>query len=79
MRAEIEVVASGMTDKVKCRGAFWVEPMGDKRCRRVLDMEVKVSVFGVGGMIEKLIIKDLEDSYGKSADYTNRWVREGKV
>ena len=33
-------------------------------------------IFGVGGLLEKKMIADLEKSYAKSADFTNAFVAE---
>ncbi len=75
-RSEIEVVSSIKPDKIKVRGAFWVEPHGEGKCKRVFDVEVKVSIFGVGGLVEKLVLEDVRKSYDVAADFTNQWLAE---
>lgn len=76
LHADIEVIPSLKPEKVKIHGKFWVEPMGDARCRRIFELEVKVSVFGVGGLIEKTIIKETEESYDTASRLTAEYLRD---
>ena len=73
---DLVVVSSVKPDKVKTTGRFWIEPLDDNRCKRLLDFEVKVSIFGLGGVVEQLVMQDLESSYDRSAAFTNRYIRE---
>lgn len=68
-------VSSLLTDKVDSRGTFrFVEVPGG--VKRVVDGEIKVKIFGVGGMIEKFICMDVEKSYDAAADFTRKWLAE---
>ncbi|MFO0696763.1 MAG: DUF2505 domain-containing protein [Polyangiales bacterium] len=68
-------VASLLTDKVSSHGTvdFVRVPEGTKR---VVDGEVEVRLFGVGGVVERFIVADVEKSYADAAEFTNRWLRE---
>jgi hypothetical protein len=52
------------------------KPDGENRCRRRARAEVVAKIFGVGGILEKRLLADLEKSYQKSADFTNRYIAE---
>jgi hypothetical protein len=54
-RFSVEVQPRVAADRIKTRVAMWVEPRGDKKVERVVEVDSTVKVFGVGGMIEKLI------------------------
>lgn len=78
-RAEIVVISSIKPDKVKISGTFWIESDGPDRCKRLFDVDVNVSIFGVGPMVEKLIIADIVKGHDKSAVLTNRHIRENRL
>ena len=46
--------------------------------KRIVEGEVSVKVFGLGGMIERLVVADVEKSYAEAAEYTRNWIRDGK-
>ena len=69
-------VPSLMSDKVECAGSIEFRPV-DGGVRRLVEGEIKVKLFGVGGMVEKLIVADIERSYVKAAEFTQRWIDEG--
>ncbi|MEI8255271.1 MAG: DUF2505 domain-containing protein [Deltaproteobacteria bacterium] len=75
-RYRFKVVTASMGDKVKTEGEFRVEPLGDKRIRRVVDMNIEVKIFGVGGMVEGFIGKSTQESYDAAAKFTNKWIAE---
>jgi hypothetical protein len=71
-----KTVSSVMTDKVDSSGTFRFETAGDG-VKRVIEGEIKVKVFGVGGVIERFIVADIEKSYEQAADFTRRWIASG--
>ena len=64
-------ISSIMSDKVDTRGTFGFEELPDGVLRWV-DGEIKVKIFGVGGLVEKFIVADIERSYQQAADFTQR-------
>jgi hypothetical protein len=66
-----------MPDKVDTRGTleFSATAGGTKR---IVRGEIKVSVFGIGGIVEKFIVADVEKSYGDAAEFTRGWLKKGK-
>jgi len=73
---KVTVVPNKLADKLSIKVDLWTLPDGDKRCRRKARAEASVKIFGVGGTIEKRILSDLERSYQKSAEFTNRFIAE---
>jgi Protein of unknown function (DUF2505) len=73
---KVTVVPNKMADKLSIKVDLWTVADGDQRCRRKARAEANVKVFGVGGTIEKRILSDLERSYQKSAEFTNRFIAE---
>ena len=75
-RYDVVVVPNRLADKLSIRVDMSTVPDGDKRCRRKARAEANVKIFGLGGTIEKRLLSDLERSYQKSADFTNRFIAE---
>jgi hypothetical protein len=42
--------------------------------RRIVRGEVKVSLFGFGRVIEKMIVTEIENSYARTTRFTNEWL-----
>jgi hypothetical protein len=71
-----DVVPKVAADKIKTTSETWVEPRGDKRCERLVMVDNTVKVFGLGTILEGFIEQQTRDQYAKSAEFTNRWIRE---
>jgi hypothetical protein len=69
-------IPAAFPDKVKIKGTMRCEPTGEKKVVRVVEIDVDVKIFAVGGMIEERIVADIKQSYGKAADFTNVYVKE---
>jgi hypothetical protein len=70
-RYRFRVIPNTRPDKVSIDGEIHVEPR-DGKVARILDLEVKVKLFGVGGLIEKRIIEDTKKSYDDSYGYMQK-------
>ncbi|HKO54190.1 MAG TPA: DUF2505 family protein [Polyangiaceae bacterium] len=75
-RYQVQVVPNRMADKISVSVEMWTEPLGDSQCKRIARATATAKIFGVGGMIEKRLLADLERSYEKSAAFTNTFVGE---
>jgi len=73
---KVVVQPNKLADKLSIKVDQWTIADGDNKCRRKARAEVNVKIFGVGGAIEKRTLADLEKSYAKSADFTNRFIAE---
>ena len=65
-----------MPDKISSNGTFSFRQDGNAVVRRV-DGDVKVNIFGIGGIVERGIIADVEKSYAQAAEFTQRWISNG--
>ena len=74
-RFSIEVISNKLPDRITVRGTIYTEPISDARSRRVFDGTVEARIFGVGGLLEKRLIADLEARYADSARFTNQYVK----
>lgn len=63
-------------DKVQMRVSLWVEPRGDKKIERIVEIDSNVKIFGIGKVVEGLIEKQTRDSYDIAATFTNQWIAE---
>ena len=61
-------------DKITVRGQMTVPPAGEGKCERVVDFEVGCSAFGIGGLFERFVSKEVEKSYEQSAGFTNAFM-----
>lgn len=75
-RYKVQVVPNRMADKVSVSVEMWTEPLGDAQCKRFARATATAKIFGVGGLLEKKLLGDLERSYTKSATFTNTFVAE---
>lgn len=75
-RYTFKIIPSALADKTKMSGEIWVEPIGDKKVRRMCKISVEVKVFMIGGMIEERILNDVKKAYDDGAAFTNRFIKE---
>lgn len=75
-RYNIKIVPNKLGDKLQIEGELWCEPQGDGKCKRIFSAEVKAKIFGVGGLLEKRLIADMEHSYAVGAKFTNEYIAE---
>lgn len=71
-RWSFRITPPSLVDKIKISGDITLAPAGEKRVDRVTTVEIKVDVFGIGGLIEGFIEKTMRDSYDRSARFINR-------
>jgi hypothetical protein len=75
-RYTVQVLPKVAADKIKTSSEIWVEALGEKRCERVVSIDNSVKVFGIGTLLEGYVEQQTRDLYAKSAEFTNRWIRE---
>jgi hypothetical protein len=72
----IEVVPNRLADKIEVRLELTTTAAAPERCRRIVHGTVSAKIFAIGGLLEKKLVSDLEKSYAKSVEVTNRFVRD---
>ncbi len=68
------VIPTLKPDKVTNTGTVKVEPVGDKRCKRIDNMRIEAKVFGIGGLIESTTEQQVRDAWKRTAAFTNEWI-----
>jgi|GEM_PF-1927164 len=53
---------------------FTVEASGDAQCRRTDHFSVEAKLFGLGGLIESSIEKELQSARAKEYAFLKRWI-----
>jgi hypothetical protein len=72
------MVPNILADRLRAEAVVRVEPAGEGRSRRICELSVDARVFGVGGLLESALEKNLRKGWEDGAAFMNRWVREGK-
>lgn len=73
-----EIHPPALQDRLKIYGRFIVEPIDDRSCRRILDASIEVSVFGIGGLIERFAGGEIRKSYDRMPGIVGAWIdRQG--
>ncbi len=72
MEAAGELVPSALRDKVKMSYKLRLVADGDQACRRIMDWEIEVKIFGIGGQVEKFIASEIEKGLDASARFFNQ-------
>lgn len=75
-RYQADVLTNTLSDRVKVTLTIYTKADGDARCYRIAEGSVTAKILMIGGMLEQKMISDLTRSYEKSADFTNRFVKE---
>jgi hypothetical protein len=71
-------VPSFMADKIISSGTVLFREMPTGVVREVRG-DIKVQIFGLGGVAERFIVADVERSYDKAAAFTQSWIDQGKA
>jgi hypothetical protein len=66
-----KMTPSTLAEKIRNEGVLEVEPVGEGKIRRVVEILLEAKVFGVGGMIESSAEKQLRDGWDASAKFMN--------
>lgn len=75
----VDVVPNRLADKIHVHVDMTTQADGPERCKRLVRATVTAKIFGVGGILEKKLIADLEKSYAKSAEFTNSYLAENGI
>lgn len=76
--AHWETIPSVMASKVQSKGRILFQDSA-AGALRVVEGSIDVKVFGIGGMIEKIVVGDVEKSFKDAAEFMQKWIQEGKA
>lgn len=71
-RATSQIVPSVMRDKMSMRYELKVVPEGEGACRRIMDWEIDVKIFAIGGQVEKFAAGEIERAMDASARFLDQ-------
>ncbi|MGB5698154.1 MAG: DUF2505 domain-containing protein [Polyangiales bacterium] len=77
--ANLDPKSKPRNDAVTMHGTVRVEASGDGHCRRTDDFTVEAKLFGLGGLIESTIDKELQSARAKEYAFLTRWVEKRGV
>jgi hypothetical protein len=72
-RGQWRVAPSLVPDKVEASGTLDFEDAGG-HVKRVVRGDVKVAVFGIGGLVERFVVGEVEKSYDDASSYTRAFL-----
>jgi hypothetical protein len=76
-RGRWQTIPMVLPNKVKSEGTFaFTEVPGG--VRRLVDGDIDVRILGIGSVIEKFIVSDVERSYEDAARFTQGYIDEGR-
>lgn len=67
---------SVMEGKLLTSGSVRVESKGDDACVRIAEITCEAKIFGVGGVLESTMEKEMDKGWAQSAGFTNRWLKD---
>ena len=76
---EVVIEPQLMKNKFDMRAVYSVVPIGDARCKRIFEGDVKVSIMILGGQIEKYMVEQLKQSYTDATRITKQWIEKRKA
>jgi hypothetical protein len=72
--ANLDPKSKPRKDAVTMYGTVKVEASGNGHCRRTDNFTIEAKIFGLGGLIESSIQKELENARAKEYAFLARWV-----
>jgi hypothetical protein len=73
------LIPNVLAERLRSEAVVRCQPAGDGRCRRICELSVEATIFGIGGVIEAALEKDLRNGWAKSAAFMNQWLREQRT
>jgi hypothetical protein len=67
MEVRFVMTPEALRGRTRIEGLVRVEPAGKRSCNRVLEGEVSVCLLGLGTLLERAIVANTVEAYGKSA------------
>jgi hypothetical protein len=75
-RYEAKIIPNRLADRITVAISMVTEKLGEHRCRRITNASVTAKIFMVGALLEQKMLSDLKRSWGKNAEFTNRFLAE---
>ena len=75
-RYAVKATSAKLGDRLLVEGELFTESIDEKRCQRIFAVNVRARIFGVGSLVEKRVIADMDQSYATSARFIAQYVNE---
>jgi hypothetical protein len=62
-----------LKDKIRIEGIFSLKENDHQSCFRLLEGDIEIQLFGVGGMVERFIVEELKKTYDRIPSIVARW------
>ena len=73
---KVKYTSKTMADKIRLEANMRLELVDDKRVRRIIGNDLEVKIFGIGGLMESSLEKNLRQDSDKTAAFMNKWIAE---
>lgn len=70
-KAQVTLTPSALRDKSRMGYTMQVVPEGEGACRRIMDWDLEIKIFGIGGQVEKFALGEIEKGVEASARFMN--------
>lgn len=74
-RYDVKAISARLGDRLIVEGELTTQSITPERCRRIFSVRVVAKIFGVGGLLEKRVLADLEQNHTDSAKFIDRYVK----
>ena len=69
-------IPSVLSDRLSSEASVRAEPAGEGKCKRTCELSVDARIFGVGGLVESALEKNLRTGWQQAAAYMNAQVKK---
>jgi hypothetical protein len=73
-RGHWRTIPNVASEKVDAAGTVEFAEAPGGGVRRTIRGEIKVAIFGVGGIVERFVVNEVQRSYEEAAAFTVRWI-----
>lgn len=61
-------------DRLRTEGVYRLEPVGDRKVRRVWEGVCVCKIPLIGGKVEKQLVEEVRESYRRATAFTHKWI-----
>lgn len=63
-------------DRLRTEGTYRLEPLGDRKVRRVWEGICVCKIPLIGGKVEKQLVEEVRESYRRATTFTRQWIAD---
>jgi hypothetical protein len=73
------IITNVIADRLGTSFVVRADAAGEGRCRRTIDLDIDVKIFGIGGLVEAAFEKNLRDGWRDSLAFMIEWARRHPI